>query len=60
MAANLTLMMFLRNKAEKLLLKGDAAGTKAKLGLIGKYMVPLNIILGIVAIYLGVFLRNAY
>ena len=60
MASNLALMMFLRNKAEKLLLKGDATGAKGKLGLIGKYMVPLNIILGIVAIYLGVYLRNAY
>ena len=60
MGANLALMMFLRNKAEKLLGKGDATGAKNKLGLIGKYMVPLNIVLGVIAIYLGVFLRNAY
>lgn len=60
MAANLALMMYLRSKAEKLLTKGDATGAKGKLGLIGKYMVPLNIVLGIIAIYLGVFLRNAY
>ncbi len=60
MAGNLALMMFLRSKAEKLLIKGDATGAKAKLGLIGKYMVPLNIILGIVAIYIGVFLRSSY
>ncbi|MFK5937248.1 MAG: hypothetical protein QM497_02525 [Sulfurimonas sp.] len=60
MATNLGLMMYLRNKAEKLLIKGDATGAKSKLGLIGKYMVPLNIVLGLLAIYLGVFLRNAY
>lgn len=60
MAANLALMMYLRRKAEQLLLKGDSTGAKGKLGLIGKYMVPLNIVLGIIAIYLGVFLRNSY
>jgi len=60
MAANLALMMYLRRKAEQLLAKGDSTGAKTKLGLIGKYMVPLNIVLGIVAIYLGAFLRNSY
>jgi len=60
MAANLGLMMFFRNKAERALKANDAATAKAKLGLIGKYMVPLNIILGIIAIYLGVTLRNGY
>ena len=60
MAANLALMMYLRRKADQLLAKGDSTGAKGKLGLIGKYMVPLNIVLGIIAIYLGVFLRNAY
>jgi len=60
MATNLALMMFLRRQGEQLLNKGDARGAKGKLGLIGKYMVPLNIVLGVIAIYLGVFLRNAY
>jgi len=60
MSANLALMMFIRNRAEKYLNMGDALGARAKLGLIAKYMVPLNIVLGIIAIYLGVFLRNAY
>ena len=60
MAANLGLMMFFRNKAERALKTNDAATAKAKLGLIGKYMVPLNIVLGIIAIYLGVTLRNGY
>jgi uncharacterized membrane protein len=60
MSGNLALMMYFRSKADKLLTKGDAPGAKKFLGLIGKYMVPLNIILGIIAIYLGVTLRNAY
>jgi len=60
MTANLAVMAFMRVKAQKLLDKADAPNAKKFLGLIGKYMVPLNIILGIVAIYLGVTLRNAY
>ena len=60
MAGNLALMMFFRSKAEKALKLNDAATAKSKLGLIGKYMVPLNIILGVIAIYMGVTLRNAY
>ena len=60
MGMNLALMMYLRAKADKLLLKGDTVGAKNSLGVIGKYMVPLNISLGVIAIYLGVFLRNSY
>jgi uncharacterized membrane protein len=60
MAANLGAMIWRRNAAEKLLNKGDAQGAKKALELIGEYMVPVNIILGIIAIYLGVTLRNAY
>ncbi len=60
MSANLGMMIFRRNKADKLLQMGDVTGAKKALELIGKYMVPINIILGIIAIYLGVTLRNAY
>jgi len=60
MSANLLVMIFTRAKAQKLLDKGDATGAKKALEFIGKYMVPLNIVLGIIAIYLGVTLRNAY
>jgi len=59
MGANLAAMMYRRSKADTLLAKGDSAGAKSMLEMIGKYMVPLNIVLGIVAIYLGVTLRNA-
>ena len=60
MAANLTLMAIFRWQADKLLNIGDATRAKVKLSRIGAYMVPLNIVLGLVAIYMGVFLRNAY
>jgi len=60
MGSNLAVMMYLRAKADKLLLKGDSIGAKNNLSIIGKYMVPVNIALGVIAIYLGVVLRNAY
>ena len=59
MATNLAAMIWRRNKAQKLLDKGDSTGAKKHLGLIGKYMVPLNIALGVLAIFLGVYLRNS-
>lgn len=60
MALNLGAMIWRRNKAQKLIDAGDMPSAKKALELIGKYMVPVNIILGIIAIYLGVTLRNAY
>ncbi len=60
MALNLTAMIFRRNKAEKLVLSGNFVEAKVKLELIGKYMVPVNIVLGIIAIYLGVTLRYTH
>jgi uncharacterized membrane protein len=60
MASNLGMMILRRNKAQKLLEKGDSTGAKKALELLGKYMVPVNIALGVIAIYLGVTLRHAY
>ena len=60
MASNLAAMIWRRNKADKLLTKGDSTGAKKMLGLIGNVMVPVNITLGVIAIFLGVYLRNAY
>ena len=60
MAINLFVMIMRRNRAVKLLNAGDMAGAKFSLELIGKYMVPLNIILGIVAIFLGTTLSNSF
>lgn len=60
MSINLGAMMFRRNKAEKALKAGNIEEAKELLGLIAKYMVPVNIALGVIAIYIGVFLRGAY
>lgn len=60
MAMNLGFMMFLRSKAEKLLADDNLRDAQKKLGLIGKYLVPLNILMGIGAIYLGVILRYSH
>ncbi|NPA66794.1 MAG: hypothetical protein GXO11_07935 [Epsilonproteobacteria bacterium] len=58
MFINLAMMMIRRKKALKALQNGDHAGAARLLGLIGKYMVPVNIALGIVAILFGVVLRT--
>ncbi len=47
-----------RNKAEKAFIAGDFLTAKNNLAPIAKYYIPLNIILGIIAIYLGVTLRG--
>lgn len=47
-----------RNKAEKAFIAGDFLGAKNLLAPIAKYYIPLNIVLGIIAIYLGVTLRG--
>ena len=60
MAINLFVMIQRRNRAVKLLNEGDMVGAKFSLELIGKYMVPLNIILGIVAIFLGTTLSSNF
>ena len=59
MAINLFVMVLRRNRAVKLLNEGDMVGAKFSLELIGKYMVPVNIILGIIAIYLGASFASA-
>jgi uncharacterized membrane protein len=59
MAINLYVMITRRNRAMKLLNEGDMVGAKFSLELIGKYMVPLNIILGVVAIFLGSTLSSS-
>ena len=56
MSINLFMMILRRNKAQKLIDKGEYAQAKPLLGLIGSVMVPVNIALGIIAIFLGVTL----
>lgn len=58
MFINLIVMIKRRNRAEKMLSEGDFAGAKNQLELIGKFMVPLNIALGITAIFLGTYFSS--
>lgn len=60
MFINLAVMIRRRNRAVKFLNEGDMVGAKFSLEFIGKYMVPLNIILGVVAIFLGTALSNSF
>lgn len=47
-----------RNKAQKAYELGDMISTKNHLAIIAKYLIPINIVLGLVALYLGVILRG--
>lgn len=58
MVMNLGAMAWLRAKAAKAIVAKEFELAKAKLTLIGKYLVPINIVLGLVAIYMGVTLRQ--
>ncbi len=47
-----------RNKAQKAFELGDMITTKAQLLPIAQYLIPINIVLGLIAVYLGVTLRG--
>ncbi|MFA5455456.1 MAG: hypothetical protein WC272_09070 [Sulfurimonas sp.] len=59
MFVNLTVMILRRNRGERFLNEGNMVGAKNQLELIGKVMVPLNIILGITAILIGTYLSSS-
>jgi hypothetical protein len=52
-------MILRRNRGERFLNEGNMVGAKNQLELIGKFMVPLNIILGITAIFIGTYLSSS-
>ena len=58
MFINLVVMMKRRNRAQKMLSDGNFAGAKGQLELIGKFMVPTNIILGVIAIFIGSYFSS--
>jgi len=58
MAVNYTYMYIKRAKAWKLFSKGEVALAKAQMSLIPNLLLPINIVLGIVALWLGVSLRG--
>jgi len=59
MFVNLGFMIRRRNNAQKALEQGELVVAKTQLEMIGKYMVPLNIVLGVIAIYLGTTLSSS-
>ena len=60
MFINLIVMMKRRNRCDKMLEDGDFVGAKNQLELIGKYMVPFNIILGVTAIFIGSYFSSIF
>jgi len=59
MFVNLMVMILRRNRGERFLNEGNMVGAKGQIELIGKVMVPLNIALGVLAIFLGTFLSSS-
>ncbi|NOR55099.1 MAG: hypothetical protein GQ531_02715 [Sulfurovum sp.] len=58
MAINFTYMYIKRAKAWKLFSKGEVALAKAQMAWIPSVLLPLNIVLGLVALFMGVTLRG--
>ena len=58
MAIVFAIIYIKRNKAQKLFDSGDLAATKAMLAPLAAWMIPLNTLLGLVALYLGITLRG--
>lgn len=58
MAANFSWMYLKRRKAQRLFDQGDLPSAKAAVVLIPKLLLPINIVLGILALWLGITLRG--
>ncbi len=58
MAVVFTIIFIKRNKAQKFFDAGDLPSAKAQLAPLASWMIPLNTVLGIVAVFLGVTLRG--
>lgn len=58
MTMNFTFMYIQRHKAQKFFNNQDLAKAKEKLKLIPNLLLPINIVLGIIALWLGVTLRG--
>lgn len=58
MTINFIYMNIVRNKAQKLFDSGEIEQAKQRASIISARLIPINILLGIIAIYLGVILRG--
>ena len=48
-----------RNTADEMLSEGDLTGAQGQLGPIGKILVPMNIVLGVSAVFIGTYFSSA-
>ncbi len=60
MFINLIVMIRRRSRADKALREGNMVLAKTQLEFIGKYQVPANIVLGVIAIFLGSYLSSLF
>jgi uncharacterized membrane protein len=58
MTANFTWIYFKRSKGQKAFDRGDIPLAKSSVALIPKLLLPINIVLGLIALWLGVILRG--
>ncbi|WP_200763366.1 hypothetical protein [Nitrosophilus alvini] len=58
MALNYGSMFYIRKRAEQFFIAGNHEKTKSLMQILSKYMLPVNIILGLIAIFLGTVLRG--
>lgn len=58
MTANFAYMYINLAKAAKLFMNGDKAGAKARIAIFPNILLPINIALGLLALYLGIVLRG--
>jgi len=58
MTLNYAYMYIQRSKAQKFFNNGDMASAKEKMRLLPRILLPLNILLGLSAIFMGVLLRS--
>ena len=60
MFINLIVMMKRRNRCDKMIEEGNFVDAKSQLELIGKFMVPFNIALGVTAIFIGSYFSSVF
>lgn len=58
MTLNYAYMFFQRSRAQKFYNNGDMANAKKMMTLLPTLLLPINIVLGLIAIFLGVMLRG--
>ncbi len=58
MTLNYAMMVRLRNRAERFFISGDLAGARKTMEPVAKIMLPLNILLGLIALAAGISLRG--